>query len=198
MKKLICGIIVVLFSLTVMNTYSQQSKEFQAGLKAGANIFQVSGKPFDEEFRFGYHLGVFTYINIGNEWGVQPELLWSTIETRTGTNLDTLYDLGNLTDISLNYLTIPILVTFTPTELLSLQAGPQFGILVNPHQTTVQNGADAFSSGDFSMLFGAQLNAGPVKGGIRYVIGLNNINDVSEQEKWINNGLQIYVGMRIF
>lgn len=189
---------MVLLSLTVMDTYSQQSKEFQVGLKAGANVFQVTGKPFDEEFRFGYHLGAFASINIGNEWGVQPELLWNTIKTRTGKSLDTLYDLGNLMDISLNYLSIPILVSFTPTELLTLQAGPQFGILVNPHQTTLQNGADAFSSGDFSMLLGAQLNAGPVRGGIRYVIGLNNINDISEQEKWINNGLQIYVGMRIF
>ncbi|MBI3233218.1 MAG: PorT family protein [Bacteroidetes bacterium] len=175
-----------------------QADEFQLGLKTGANIFEVVGKAFDEQFRFGYHLGTFMYVNTGEGWGIQAELVWSNINTKLGSNLDTLYDFNNISDISLNYLSVPILVSYSPVEILSLQSGPQFGILINPHETTLKNGANAFTDGDFSWLLGAQVNLGPFKGGLRYVIGLNNINDITDRDKWANNGLQIYVGLRIF
>jgi hypothetical protein len=62
----------------------------------------------------------------------------------------------------------------------------------------LQNGKDAFKKGDFSMLGGAQLNLGPLKAGARYVVGLTDINDISTQSKWKNQGFQLYAGLRIF
>jgi len=42
-----------------------------------------------------------------------------------------------------------------------------------------------------------QLNLGGLKVGGRYVIGLNNINDIDNKEKWKNQGFQVYAGFRI-
>jgi hypothetical protein len=96
----------------------------------------------------------------------------------------------------LNYLSIPILATYRPIKLLSIQAGPQFGILLN-QSNIVSSAGDAFKKGDFSLLGGAQLNLGGFKLGARYFIGLNNINDVKNDDKWKNQGFQVYVGFRI-
>src|SRR6185369_4081926 len=112
----------------VENGDKSKNSNFELGVKAGANIFEVAGKAFDEQFRFGYHLGAFMYIRTGDSWGIQPELVWSNINTKIGTDLDTLYKFNNITDISLNYLSIPVLFSYTPSEIVSFQAGPQFGI----------------------------------------------------------------------
>jgi hypothetical protein len=191
MKNKIIGIIVALLCLCSVKTYAEG---FQLGAKFGANVFKVDGQAFDREFRFGYHLGAFAHFDLGGKWGLQPEMLWSNVNTKVGTSLDTLYSFNNISDISLDYLSIPIIVTYSPSELISLHAGPQFGILVNPNETTLKNGKNAFTSGDLSLILGAQLNLGPIKTGLRYVIGLNNLNDISDQDSWTNQGFQIYVG----
>jgi len=98
----------------------------------------------------------------------------------------------------LNYLSIPILLSFKPIPLLSLQAGPQFGILLSQDKNLVDNGKDAFKKGDFSLVGGAQLNLANIVVGGRYVIGLTDINDVTSNNKWKNQGFQVYAGFRFF
>jgi hypothetical protein len=78
-----------------------------------------------------------------------------------------------------------------------LQAGPQFGILIDKHQEFVQNGVKAFSDGDFSVVGGAQLNLGTVRVSGRYVIGLKNINDIDNQDRWKNQGFQLSLGLAL-
>ena len=194
MNKKILAVILVVIGISTTKAYSQ---DLEFGLKMGANIFKIGGSAFDEQFRFGYHLGAFGYIGINKEWGVQPELLWSNVNTKVGTSAADVQNFSNVTDISLNYLSIPLILTYKPIPILSLQAGPQFGILVNPHETTLKNGNNAFSDGDISFLLGGQVNLGSLKAGLRYVVGLNNINDISDQDKWSNQGFQIYVGIKI-
>lgn len=171
---------------------------FHLGIKGGTNIFKVDGKSFDQEFQFGYNLGGFAEINFNDKWGIQPEVMWNQTNYRTGEEFGDLNPGGiNGVKGKLNYLSIPILLSFTPAKFLSLQAGPQFGILLDQHKSIYQNGQDAFKSGDFSMLAGAQLNFGGLKVGGRYVAGLYNINDVDNKEKWKNQGFQLYLGLRI-
>jgi hypothetical protein len=47
------------------------------------------------------------------------------------------------------------------------------------------------------MLGGAQLNLGALKLGGRYVVGLANINDIDNKDKWKNQGFQLYLGLKI-
>lgn len=173
---------------------------FHVGAKAGANLFKVDGKSFSEEFNFGYTLGAFSEINFNKKWGLQPEVIWNQTNTRTSTSFNEIYPTStqDLKDVKLNYLSIPLLLTYRPAKILSLEAGPQFGILLDHSKNLLENGKEAFKKGDLAMLAGAQLNLGGVKIGGRYQIGLANINDIDNRDKWTNQGWQIYAGFRLF
>jgi len=172
---------------------------FHIGLKGGANIFKIEGKSFKEEFNYGYNAGLFSEINFSKKLGIQPELLWNQSQTRTTNRFNELYNDGvsELKEVKLNYLSIPILLNYSPSKLVTFQAGPQFGILINKDERLLDNGEQAFKSGDFSMLGGVQLNIGSAKVGGRYVVGLTNINDIDNRDEWKNQGFQLYVGFRL-
>ena len=100
--------------------------------------------------------------------------------------------------MKLDYLSIPVLLNYKFIgNFLSLQAGPQFGILLNKDKNLLQNGKEAFSGGDFSMLAGAQVKISKFVGAARYVIGLNNLNDLDNQDKWKSRGFQLSVGLAL-
>jgi hypothetical protein len=170
---------------------------FHVGAKAGANIFKVDGSSMKDEFIFGYNVGAFAEINFTKEIGIQPEVMWNQTNFRTGARFNDIYPEG-VNDVKgkLNYLSIPILFSYTPAKIISFQLGPQFGVLLNQDKSLVKNGEEAFKKGDFSALGGVQLNIGGVKIGGRYVIGLTNINDIDNKEKWKNQGFQVYLGTR--
>jgi len=191
-------------ALIIIGATHTQAQGFHLGFKAGANIFKVDGQSFDQSFQYGYNLGAFAELNFTKKWGIQPEVMWNQTNYRTGENFGNVFP-GGVSDVKgkLNYLSIPILLTYRPIKLLSLQVGPQYGTLINSDQTLVQNGKNAFKKGDFSMVGGAQLNLAGFKLGARYVIGLTDINDLGNgngptPEKWKNQGFQVYAGFRIF
>jgi Outer membrane protein beta-barrel domain len=174
--------------------------QFHVGFKAGANISKIDGVSFDKEFRYGYHLGGFAIIDFGR-LGIQPEVLFNQYTTTVDSNFRHVYQnvFSSTNNLKLNYLSIPILLNYKLIgNFLTLQAGPQFGILMNKQQTLLQNGQSAFKHGDFSMLAGLQLKILKFRIDGRYVVGLNNINDIGQQDKWRNQGFQVSVGMSIF
>lgn len=187
---------LLLMAVTVMNT---QAQGFHLGVKAGANIFKIDGQSYDNEFKFGYNVGAFSEINFSKHIGIQPEVLFSQTNFRTGTEFSSIYP-GGTDDLKgkLNYLSIPILLSIRPIPLLSILVGPQFGILLNGDQHLTTQAKDAFKKGDFSMVGGAQLNLAGFKLGARYVVGLTDINELGDEEKWKNQGFQVYAGFRIF
>ncbi|MFT4024977.1 MAG: outer membrane beta-barrel protein, partial [Flavihumibacter sp.] len=104
---------------------------------------------------------------------------------------------ANNKDIKLNYLQIPITLNYRLLEWLSIQAGPQFSVLLDNEKTLLQNGKEAFSSGDFSMVGGAQINFGAIRVTGRYMLGLNDISSSEVNEAWKNRGFQLGVGIKI-
>jgi hypothetical protein len=194
MKKKSLALLTVALALTTFSF----AQGFHVGVKAGANIFKVDGKSFNDEFKFGYNLGAFAEINFSQKWGIQPELLWNQTNYRTGNDFSALYPNGkNDVKGKLNYISIPILLTYRPVKIFSLQLGPQFGIMTSQDKDLLGETKEAFKSGDFSMLGGAQLNLGGLRIGGRYVVGLTNINDIDNKEKWKNQGFQLYLGYAI-
>jgi len=188
-----------LFVLAV--TAGSYAQGFHIGAKAGVNMNKIAGRSFNDEFSYGFTAGGFAEINFSKKWGIQPELLWNQSKTKTVSSIEQIYqEQGGLTDqdITLNYISVPLLLSYKPIPLLSLQAGPQFGILVNQTQHFVENVQNAFKKGDFSMIFGAQVNLAAFKAGVRYYIGLNNINDIDNADQWKNQGFQLYIGLRLF
>ncbi|HEY6953743.1 MAG TPA: porin family protein [Flavisolibacter sp.] len=175
--------------------------QFHLGVKGGVNITKVNGEAFRDEFRYGYHLGGFAELGLGGNLGIQPEVLWSQYQTRVDSSFSDVYQnslkISNYKDVKLNYLTIPLLLNYKLGSLLSLQAGPQFGILLDQSKNLVQNGQSAFKNGDFSMVGGAQIHISKIRLQGRYFVGLNNISDISNQNKWNNQGFQLSLGLAL-
>lgn len=175
--------------------------QFKLGVKAGTNITKIEGKSFKDEFKYGYHVGAFVEIGLGEKFGIQPEVLLNQVKARVDSSFSHIYqnaiDFNSYKDVKLQYLSIPLILNYKLGNVLSLQAGPQFGILMNGDKTLLQNGKEAFKSGDFSMLGGAQINISKLRLTGRYVVGLNNINDIGDQNKWNNQGFQLSLGLAL-
>ena len=173
---------------------------FHAGLKAGANMNKISGQSFKDQFTYGYNAGAYAQIGLSKKISIQPEVLFNQISSDTSDKFSDLYKLssGKLSNIKLNYLSIPVLLNYKVSKFLSLQAGPQFGILMGQDKNLLENGKEAFKQGDFSMVGGAQLSIAGVKVFGRYQIGLNNINDIDNKDKWKGQAIQLGVGFNLF
>lgn len=172
--------------------------QFHIGAKAGANIIKIDGKSFKDEFRFGYHLGGFVEIGLKNKWSINPEVIFNQYSTTVDSNFKHIYqDVFRQSNVKLNYLSIPIILNYKFIGPVSLQAGPQFGILLDKNKTLLQNGGNAFKNGDFSMVAGAQVKLAALRITGRYMVGLSNINDIDNQNKWTSQGIQLSLGIAL-
>lgn len=192
-KKLLLATLILLTSTAVV-----VAQDFEAGIKGGAEIHKIDGKAFADEFSYGYHAGAFAQLKFGKKWGIQPEILFTSVKVDTSSSFSTVYDFKSVSDVKLQYLKIPLLLTYNPNPFVTLQVGPQYGILLDNQKSLVNNGKAAFSNGDFSMVGGLQLNISKLRIYGRYAVGLNNINDTDDQDKWKNQNFQVGVGFALF
>lgn len=193
--KLFLPLIAVLFiSQAAMS-------QFHIGFKGGANITKVDGISFKDQFKYGYHIGGFAEIGLGRKFGLQPEVLFSQYSTTLDSNYRHIYQNvfnSDQSSVKLNYLSIPLLLNYKLLgNFLSLQAGPQFSVLINQDKNFLQNGKEAFKNGDFAMVGGAQLKISAFRISGRYVVGLNNINDIDNRDKWKNQAFQLSLGLAL-
>ena len=174
--------------------------QFHLGIKAGANITKVDGKSFSEEFNYGYNVGGFAEIGLGKKFAFEPEVLFNQYTSTLDSNYKHIYEniiTSDQSKVKLNYLTIPLLIDYKFLGPIHLQAGPQFGVLMSHDKTFLENGENAFKNGDFSMVAGAQIHLAQFRITGRYIIGLNNINDIDNQDKWKNQVIQLSVGIAL-
>jgi hypothetical protein len=192
MKTKLLGLAVALLVSQLMMA------QFHFGVKAGANITKVEGKSFKEEFAYGYNLGGFAEIGLGPKFSFQPEVLFSQVSSSIDSNYKAVYEnviASDQSKVKLGYLSIPLLLDYKFLGPIHLQAGPQFSVLMSQDKNFLQNGADAFKNGDFSVVAGAQIKLAQLRITGRYIIGLNNINDIDNQDKWTNEVIQLSLGI---
>ncbi|MFT4017399.1 MAG: porin family protein [Agriterribacter sp.] len=197
MKRILLSSVAITLALFIANSSSAQG--LRLALHAGANMGKIDGKSFKDEYKLGYHLAVAPEIMFSSKWGIQPEVMFSQTNTSSSTQFEDIYKISSdeLKDVKLNYLSIPLLLSFRPVSFLTFQAGPQFGILMNKQKKFLENGRDAFADGDFSMLAGAQVNILRLRVYGRYGVGLTNINDIDNQDKWKSQTVQLGVGFAL-
>ena len=175
--------------------------QFHLGIKGGVNITKVQGKSFRDEFKYGYHVGGFAEIGLGGKLGIQPEVVFNQYQTRVDSSFKNVYqnaaNISNYKDVKLNYLSIPIMLTYKLGSFLSLQGGPQFGILIDQDKSLLQNGKDAFKKGDVSLALGPQFHISKLRVTGRYFVGLSNVSDIGDQNKWKNQGFQVSLGLAL-
>ena len=187
-------LILAIFCITAGTVTAQK---LHIGFKGGANINKLTGKSFDDQFSFGYHVGGFVSVGLGKKFAIQPEILFNQINVDTSSNYSAIYQFKIVNKVQLKYLSIPIMLNYKPIKFITLQAGPQFGILTNKSKTLVQNGKEAFKTGDLSILAGAQVNISHINIYARYAVGLSNINNIDDQQKWKSQSIQLGVGLTL-
>ncbi|MGK2863222.1 MAG: porin family protein [Chitinophagaceae bacterium] len=193
--KLVLPLLAALFMSSALMA------QFHIGIKGGSNITKIDGHSFKDKFEYGYHLGGFAEIGLGEKFGIQPEVLFNQYSTTLDSNYNHVYEdifTSGQRKIKLNYLSIPIMLNYKMIgNFLSLQAGPQYSILMKQDKTLLQNGAEAFKNGDFSMLAGVQLKLSAIRITGRYAVGLNNISDIDNKDKWKSQGFQVSLGLAL-
>ena len=187
-------LIISALALSTGLTFAQGPK---IGIKGGASVNKITGKSFNNQFSFGYHIGGFATIKISEKIGIQPEVLINQTNVDTSSKFSDIYAFNKVNGVKLNQLSIPLLLNYSPNKFVSFQVGPQYSILMNKNKTFIANGKGAFKTGDFSMLGGLQLNITKIRVYARYAVGLSNLNDIDDKEKWKSQSVQLGVGFTL-
>jgi len=181
-------------AILVCSVSAGYSQSLHVGIKAGANINKLDGEPFSNQFTYGYHVGAFAEIGLGKKFSIAPEVLFNQVNVDTAEKFSSVFKFNNLSSIQLKYLTMPVLAEYKLSKIFALEAGPQFGILINQTNSLVQNGKNAFNKGDFSVVSGVQLKIVGLRVYGRYIFGVNNLNDTGETNNWHGEMIQVGVG----
>jgi opacity protein-like surface antigen len=179
MKKLIL-LTMVLFAFSA--TSNAQAIRF--GLKGGANFATLDGSGIDSDNITSWHAGALVELNLFQNFSLQPELMYSS----QGAKVD------GAGDFKLDYVSIPVLAKFyLISDVLSLEAGPQFSFLVNDSYDNILGDLEN-ESFDFAAVAGLGFNlTDSFFAQARYVIGLTEANKDAEVT---NKVIQLSVGYR--
>lgn len=180
---LVLTIVAILLSLT------SNAQHVNLGIKGGLNFYNINNdNSSNYDIKTGFHLGLLGHIHLDRSIAVQPELVYSSQGAK--------YTLAN-TDFKLNlgYINLPVMLQFMFDNGFRLEAGPQLGFLISANSEANNNNIDV--KNNFKTVeFGVGLGAGYIKpstglgAGLRYNVGLSNINDNSSV-KSTNNGFQL-------
>ncbi len=170
-KSFLLAITIIGFSI------SSNAQDIKFGVKGGVNFSSINGNDISDDIdgRTGYHIGAVAQVGLTDMFALQPELIYSA---------------QGIKNLDIDYINIPVLLKLKFAELFSVEAGPQFGFVIN----------DGFRTGkpqsfDFNGALGAGVEFGSFFGQLRYSIGFT---DVIENADWKNSNFQVSVGYYIF
>ena len=133
MKKIM--IIIASITCITFNSIAQENTtdfrdKLTFGLKAGlnySNVYDSKGEEFTSGAKFGLAAGVALAIPITKYIGIQPEVLFSQKGFNgKGKVLGSNYSFTRTTD----FVDVPLLFQFKPSEFISIVAGPQVAFLI--------------------------------------------------------------------
>jgi outer membrane immunogenic protein len=137
MKKLILGIAVTASSLafaqqttTTSTTTTSSTSPVAFGIKAGMNVSSLTNESGldDQGSKIGFNAGVFANIPIASSFSIQPEVLYSQYGDKYDETIN-----GNRYSFARHhdYIAVPVMFQYNVIPNLYLEAGPEFGFLVN-------------------------------------------------------------------
>ena len=146
------------------------------GIKGGLNYAFINGEDIlNVEPKFSYHAGAIVNISFTDFVALQPEFIFSVKG----------YD-GDMVDLDLNYVDLPILLKVKLGDVFSLHAGPQFSYLLSSSvktDLTVSNIEEQIESFDLGVATGFEYEL--VSGfslGARYSFSVESIGKDYDQE----------------
>ena len=195
MKQFCIITVIALLSIVFVN-----AQNVQFGAKAGVNFASINGDDTEEfDMRTSFHIGAVAEFLFSERFSLQPELIYSSQGAKMS-------DEGFDFIIKLNYINLPIMAKYYVTEGLSLEVGPQFGLLLSAKAKSEFDGEseeedikDDLNDFDFGINFGAGYK---LENGLsftaRYNYGFSNLADSGSEDIGdtnFNNGvIQLSVG----
>ena len=200
----------LLFFLTLLslNSFSQKKFDpnsdhenfFRIGAKAGVNINKINGQSYNSGFNYNFLLGGFMQFNFSKTFGLQPEVNFvQSSSSFTNDPSDVYGDIfrdGSQRKAKLNYLKVPLLLNINigPSKRVKLQLGPQVGGVLKETVDSLKNGGTIFKKSDWAAVGGLWIQIPFINLGARYEIGLTNLNDIDNQQKWNSQAFTIFAG----
>lgn len=169
---------VLLAAAFVTAGFISQAQNF--GIKAALNMSKFAGddKDFgtglDPKFRMGVAFGGFAHISFSDQFGFQPELLYSMEGAK--------YEESGLeATIKTDYINIPLLIQYKASGFYA-ETGPQIGFLMSA-KAEDEDIKDGMKGTNISWLIGLGYKLPSGFGfGARYNLGLSNIVDEDEAD----------------
>lgn len=132
---------LILYTLFIGVNVMAQNQKVKLGVKAGLNISSLT---FDESelrssSKMGFTAGLMVEVPIAKNFSLQPELLYSQQGTKTSFFDQDVTNSNFKGTIELNYLNIPLMLKYYVIKGLSVQAGPQVGILLKANNKYQDN-----------------------------------------------------------
>ncbi|MFV8327187.1 porin family protein [Flavobacterium sp. ZS1P14] len=183
MKKIILSVVIV-FTFGFVNAQEKEAMSF--GAKGGLNLATVTNADGSKTL-VGFHIGFFGEFMLGDDFALQPEVLYST----QGTDFDN-------GDLKLDYITVPVMLKYYVADAFSLELGPQIGFLVSAEEDGVDIKSDVKSI-DFGINFGASYDVTEnFMLGARYNLGVTRWQDqlFPGESESKNSVFQISVGYK--
>lgn len=177
----------------VMCTATLSAQNFDWGIKGGMNLANLT-KIDDSKVKPSIFIGGFANFEvIDNLLSIQPEVLYS----RQGAY----FKEGGVKEWRrLNYLNIPIMCKLELIDNLTLDLGPQFGIMLNSKAkikdggTTIKRSIRGLKNFDVSFGMGLSYRICPLFDvSARYNLGLTKVTDIG-RDKAKNSVFQIGAG----
>lgn len=192
MKKLL------ILPLIVLST-GLFAQKFQLGVKGGINISNFANSNFDKSSLVGFHAGGILAFLIGNNFAIQPEVLFSTQGAKINSNTE-----GG--DYKVSYLTVPVLAKYRFNGGFYLEAGPQVGFKLSENVPKNQSINTFAKNLDVSADAGLGFHSNGGFGiGARYCLGISkvgNFDATTNSENWspnFRNGVaQIFIFLTLF
>ncbi|MEL1253625.1 porin family protein [Flavobacterium sp. DGU38] len=118
-----------------------QTEKVKLGVKAGLNVSSLTfdENELDSSSKNGFTAGLMAEIPLAKNFLVQPELLYSQQGMKLSYSDPEVENSHYKSTIALNYINIPVMLKYYVVKGLSLQAGPQVGILLKANNKYQDN-----------------------------------------------------------
>jgi Outer membrane protein beta-barrel domain len=173
---------------------------FRFGAKAGVNINKITGLSYKSGFNYNYLIGGFMQFNFSKTFGIQPEINFvqgSSAFTNSASDVyDDLFLDGSQKKAKLDYLKVPVLLNINigPSKRVKLQFGPQIGNILKETVDSLRTNGNIYKKSDWSAVGGLWIQIPFINLGARYELGLTNLNDIDNQQKWKSQAFTLFAG----
>ena len=132
---------LVLGAVLLCATVTAQTEKVKLGVKAGLNISSLTSNEneLQSSDKTGFSAGVMAEIPLTKNFAIQPELTYSQQGMKFSYSDADVVNSHYKSTIQLNYINIPVMLKYYVVKGLSVQAGPQIGILLKANNKYQDN-----------------------------------------------------------